>query len=186
MRTVILMRIIIFVLLMLSTIVSAQKMFSFDDIKALAEQGEAYAQYNLGVIHDSGNGVPENDAEAVKWYRLAAEQGFAYAQSNLGVMYANGDGVPENDAEAVKWYRLAAEQGFAAAQSNLALMYARGESVPENYLTAYVWMSVSAAQGNQVSKDNIEIFKKSLTNEQLAQGQTLASTCFESSFKDCP
>ena len=72
MRTVILMRIIIFVLLMLSTIVSAQ-IFDFDDIKALAEQGEAYAQYNLGVIHDSGNGVPEDDAEAVKWFLLAEE-----------------------------------------------------------------------------------------------------------------
>ena len=57
------------------------------------------------------SGVPKNDREAVKWYRLAAEQGVAAAQYNLGLMYDNGDGVPENDREAVKWYRLAAEQG---------------------------------------------------------------------------
>ena len=38
-------------------------------------------------------GVSEDDAEAVRWYRLAAEQGHASAQFNLGVMYARGEGV---------------------------------------------------------------------------------------------
>ena len=45
-------------------------------------------------MYSRGEGVPEDDAEAVRWYRLAAEQGFAAAQSNLGVMYDNGNGVP--------------------------------------------------------------------------------------------
>ena len=115
-----------------------------------------------------------------------ADQGNATAQRFLGVMYRNGIGVPENVAEAVKLYRLAAEQGYISAQYNLGVMYGNGEGVPESYLTAYVWWSVSAAQGHQRAKDNMAIVKKSLTNEQLAQGQTLASTCFESSFKDCP
>ena len=42
----------------------------------LAEQGQAGAQYNLGVIYASGAGVPQDDAEAARWYRLAAEQGY--------------------------------------------------------------------------------------------------------------
>jgi uncharacterized protein len=174
--------------LLLLLAVSCDQTSDFDDTKALAEQGEASAQYNLGIMYANGEGVPENDAEAVKWYRLAAEQGYALAQYNLGVMYANGEGVPENDAEAVKWYRLAAEQGEASAQYNLGVMYANGEGVPENYnyLTAYVWLSVSAAQGNQTAKDNIEIVKSLLTNEQVAQGQTLATKCLESNYKDCP
>ena len=45
-------------------------------------------------MYRKGEGVPENDAEAVKWYRLAAEQGGARAQSNLGFMYETGRGVP--------------------------------------------------------------------------------------------
>ena len=63
-------------------------------------------------MYDKGQGVPQDYAEAVKWYRLAAEQGDADAQYNLGVMYDNGQGVPQDYAEAVKWYRLAAEQGL--------------------------------------------------------------------------
>ena len=61
----------------------------------------------------------EDDAEAVRWYRLAAEQGDASAQYSLGVMYDFGRGVLEDDAEAVRWYRLAAEQGDADAQNRL-------------------------------------------------------------------
>ena len=101
-------------------------------------------------------------------------------------MYSTGIGIPENDAEAVKWFRLAAEQGYSQAQSNLGVMYAYGDGVPMNYLTAYVWMSVSAAQGNQNARGNIEVVKNELTSEQVAQGQVLASICFESNFKNCP
>ena len=88
-------------------------------ITAAAEKGEVWAQYNLGILYENGEGVPENDATAVKWYRKAAEQGIANAQYNLDVMYHSGRGVPEDDATAVKWYTKAAEQGDANAQSNL-------------------------------------------------------------------
>ena len=90
----------------------------------LAEQGNAVAQYNLGVMYENGRGVPQDDKTAVKWYRLSAEQGDAGAQSNLGVMYGNGQGVPQDDKTAVKWHRLAAEQGdasHAAAPGDVAL-----------------------------------------------------------------
>ena len=106
----------------------------------LAEKGVARAQFFMGYMYDLGFGVPEDNKEAVKWYRLAAEQGYARAktiiydlaekgvppalrilkadaekgvagaQFRLGRMYDFGFGVPEDDQEAVKWYRLAAKQ----------------------------------------------------------------------------
>ncbi len=68
--------------------------------------------------------MPQDDAEAVKWYRKAAEQGDADALCNLGLMHYHGRGVPQDFAETMKWYRLAAEQGFAEAQYKLGGMYA--------------------------------------------------------------
>ena len=59
-----------------------------------AEQGDGDAQFSLGLKYASGQGVPQNDVTAIKWFRLAAERGHADAQYNLGVMYHNGDGVP--------------------------------------------------------------------------------------------
>ena len=55
--------------------------------RPLAEQGDANAQYNLGVMYRNGEGVPEDDRQAAFWYRKAAEQGDASAQNNLGLMY---------------------------------------------------------------------------------------------------
>ena len=80
-----------------------------------AEQGIAEAQFILGAMYDNGRGVPQDDAEAAKWYRLAADQGQANAQFLLGVMYGQPGGLLENHAEAAKWYRRAAEQGTYGA-----------------------------------------------------------------------
>jgi uncharacterized protein len=85
----------------------------------LAEQGDAFAQNALGTMYDNGDGVPENDAEAVKWYRLAAEQGIATAQNNLGTMYAAGTGIPLNYIKAYMWYSLAKAQGNERAAENV-------------------------------------------------------------------
>jgi len=54
--------------------------------------------------------VPEDAAEAVRWYRLAADQGFAAAQYNLGTMYVRGRGVPEDVVTAHMWVSLAASR----------------------------------------------------------------------------
>ena len=77
----------------------------------LAEQGDAYAQGDLGYMYEFGYGVLKNDKTAVKWYTLAAEQGDAYAQGNLGVMYKYGEGVLTDIKRAYMWYNLASYNG---------------------------------------------------------------------------
>jgi len=98
--------------------------------RPLAEQGDASAQFNLGLMYAEGQGVPQDHAEAVKWYRRAAEQGHAGAQNNLGGMYAEGKGVLQDHAEAVKWFRRAAEQGFSPRpeQSRLHVRHGPGRA----------------------------------------------------------
>ncbi len=59
-------------------------------------------------MYANGSGVPQDDAEAVRWYRLAADQGVALAQYNLGLMYQFGSGVPQDDVQAHMWFNLAA------------------------------------------------------------------------------
>lgn len=77
-----------------------------------AEAGDAEAQFNLGVIYDTGDGVPQDYHEAAKWFSMAAEQGLAVAQHNLALMYARGEGVPLDYVLAYKWCNLAASQGY--------------------------------------------------------------------------
>jgi TPR repeat protein len=72
-------------------------------------------------MSENGEGVPETDKTAVKWFTLAAKQGDVNAQGYLGLMYQNGEGVLENDKTAVEWLTLAAKQGYAKAQYNLGI-----------------------------------------------------------------
>ena len=135
----------VLLILSISTQVAAQNTGqSLAELREAAKQGYARAQYNLGVMYAHGNGVPKDEAEAVRWYRRAAEQEYAYAQSDLGVMYATGRGVPKDEAEAVRWYRKAAEQGYAQAQYNLGLMYANGSGVPTDEAEAVRWYRKAA------------------------------------------
>jgi hypothetical protein len=78
------------------------------ELRPLAEQGVAEAQYKLGVLYLTGEGVLQNHAEAAKWLRKAAEQGYAPGQYNLARLYASGWGVPQDYVQAHMWYNLAA------------------------------------------------------------------------------
>jgi uncharacterized protein len=127
-------------------------------LRPLAEQGEANAQYNLGLMFDNGQGVPQDYATAVIWYRKAAEQGHAAAQYNLGLIFANGGrGAPQDYATAASWYRKAAERGNAAAQYNLGVMYAQGQGVSKDYAAAANWYRKAAEQGNAMAQYNLGV-----------------------------
>ena len=106
-------------------------------------------------MYFKGEGVPQNNEQAVHWYRLAAEQGQAAAQQALGYMYSNGEGVPEDDTRAVQWFRLAAEQGRAGAQNNLGLMHVNGEGVEQGYAKAMRWFRRAAEQGHAEAQANL-------------------------------
>ena len=86
--------------------------------KSLAENGDAFAQYNLGNMYRVGHGLWENDKTAVKWYTLAAEQGHASAQYFLGWMYADGEGVIQDNVRAHMWLNIAASSGDKDATHN--------------------------------------------------------------------
>ncbi|MDA7538297.1 sel1 repeat family protein, partial [Akkermansiaceae bacterium] len=60
-----------------------------------------------GSVYWKGEGVPEDKAESLKWYRKAADQGDAEAQFILGVAYGNGEGVPEDYIQSYMWINLA-------------------------------------------------------------------------------
>jgi TPR repeat protein len=158
---------------------------ALQELRPLAEQGNAPAQRGIGVMYNNGEGVLQDYAEAVNWFRLAAEQGDALAQYNLGIMYHNGEGVLQDDAEAVNWYRLAAEQGDAAAQNNLGLMYSNGEGVVQDAVLAHMWYNISGAIGAALGSENRGKIEQQMTREQVADAQVRARSCMSSDYQDC-
>ncbi|MDD9810157.1 MAG: tetratricopeptide repeat protein [Gammaproteobacteria bacterium] len=94
----------------------------YQECLQLAKQGDADAQFDLGVMYNEGSKVPRNHAQAARWFRKAAEQGHADAQAGLGWLYGMGRGVPQDYVEAYKWFSLGAAQGNESARSGIALM----------------------------------------------------------------
>ena len=90
------------------------------ELLAVAEAGDAEAQYKLGVIYENGQGVEDNCMAAARWYKLSAEQGYAKAQFNLALLYKSGLGVTRNLQTAKHWMEQAANANMPEAINALA------------------------------------------------------------------
>jgi uncharacterized protein len=148
--------------------------------RPLAQRGNAKAQEALGGMYARGEGVPQDKAEALAWFKMAdnertglkaynksdfatalrifrplADRRQVLAEYILGLMYANGQGVPQDLGKAMQWHRKAAEQGEAKAQFSVGIMYFKGLGVPVNRAEAFKWYSRAAAQGDPAAQYNL-------------------------------
>ncbi len=122
-----------------------------------AEEGDVGAQYSVAGLYKNGRGVARDEAEAVRWYRLAADEGYLWAQLNLAIMYENGQGVALDETEALRWYRLAAAQGDSYAQFCVGFMYENGQGgVAADVREAVRWYRLAAAQGDEDAIDALQ------------------------------
>jgi hypothetical protein len=92
---------------------------SLADLQKLADQGDAEAQYQMGVRYDEGESLPKNDTQAVQWFQRAAEQGHVDAQAHLGAYYWAGRGVHEDLSKAYMWSMIALAGGDENSKSRL-------------------------------------------------------------------
>ncbi len=107
----------------------------------------------FGVLYANGQGVPQDYAEAVKWYRKAAEQGVTEAQYNLGHIYSRGV--------------------FASPSGSFSL------SVSQDIVQAYMWFSLAASQGLSVAKLGRDDTANQMTPDQIAEAQRMAREWME-------
>ena len=105
-------------------------LFVFED---LASEGNAKAQYFLGVMYQNGEGVRQDYKKAFEWYERAALQGDAEAQHTLALIYENGTGVKQDFEKAREWHKKAALQGHTISKYFIGDMHINGEDVGKDY-----------------------------------------------------
>ena len=134
------------------------------------------------MYYTSVEGVPQNYAEAARWYRMAAEQGFARVQVQVWVyMYDTGRGVPQNDIEAVRWYRMAAKQGDGNGAGPISgVMYALGKGVPRDDVQAYASQNIDIAQSSDDEyRKFLELVAEDMTDSAITDAQSLSREYWE-------
>ena len=130
----------------------ASNNLSVENLKAQASQGDSNAQYQLGLLYQTGNGVEENIYQAIHWLTRAANANHVQAQYALAMLYRENASKPGDEQRAVNWYRRAAQAGNADAQYSLGLLYANGDMVTQDAELAKKWFRLSAEQGNMAAK----------------------------------
>jgi len=98
---------------------------SLDGLRRLAEQGDSVAQFAVGTHYATGEDVPQDYAEAVRWFSRAAEQGNVMAQTTLGTYFWAGRGVTADPAKAYFWWLVAEGGGDASLKDQMALVSSR-------------------------------------------------------------
>lgn len=141
-----------------------------------AKRGDVDAQFQLGTMFLTGQGVPEDHSEAMKWFIKAAQQGDARSKCSLGKMFYAGLGVGQSDTDAIKWFEDAANQGYVEAQFELGSML-------ESSKEASYWLEMAAEKGHvgaqfklgslyyQISRNRDKLCKESVKWIQKAAEQ---------------
>ena len=96
------------------------------ELKKAAENGDAEAQSQWGLLLATGDHVPQDVEEALSWLRKAAQQGEVTAMFNLGIILEKGLGCEASPEEAALWYWQAAEIGDTQAKMKLGTMLIKG------------------------------------------------------------
>jgi len=139
-----------------------------------AKKGNASAQTNLGTLYATGQGVPHDDIEAVKWFRKAASQGDIISQRNLGVHYAKGLGVQQNDKEAAKWFTMAAKQGDPLSQISIGIMYELGRGISKNPVVAWAWYTLAKRNGVETAQSYIDSIQEKMSSDEINVAKQIA------------
>lgn len=116
-------------------------------LQARANDGDADAQFALGVRHRDGIGVEPNYSTAADWFDRAAQQGHVPAQLGLGIMYRQGLGRPRDLDLAKLWLHAAARAGDPDAQKLLGEVYVDESAGVPDYFQAARWFREAAQQG---------------------------------------
>jgi TPR repeat protein len=119
---------------------------AFEWLQKAAEQGDARAQAEFGVMYKRGRGVDENFVQAFEWTMKAALQGDLEAQCNLADDYLEGSGVQQSDQNAYEWLQKASALGSARAQYGISLLYKEGKAVQQSDFQAFEWCRKAAEQ----------------------------------------
>jgi hypothetical protein len=132
---------------------------------ALSRQGNAEAEFGLGLLYDLGNGTPEDPETAFFWYKAAADAGLPAAEFNIAAMYDSGRGVAQSTENAALWYAKAAAHEHHRAQFDLGLLYERGEGVPRNPDAAAAWFRKSAEGGLPAAAARLKALTTAASNQ---------------------
>ena len=137
-------------------------------IRLSANQGLAAAQYRLAKLYESGIGVEQNLATAMRLLKQAANNGNRIAMHDYGHYFATGTAMDAPDfSAAANWFLKAAERGVLDSQFNLGVLYQEGSGVTKSLTDSYVWYAIAGAQGDELAVQRTQLLERQMSADEL-------------------
>ena len=150
-----------------------------------AVQGNAIAQYNLGLMYKDGVGVDKDINEALGWFILGSENGHMLSKYALGLLYYHGKGTSINFNKAMNLFLDASFMGHPASQINVGNMYYFGQGVSKNYPKAHMWWSFAKEKGVEAAFNNLTMIENKMSESQILEAQKLYNKCQKTTLPKC-
>jgi uncharacterized protein len=128
---------------------------AFRVLKMASDAGDSDAQVNLGYLYARGQGVAQNQQEALRLYLASAKQGNTEGMNAVGFKYRYGSGVAIDLPRAMHWFCRAAVSGDPRGLNNLGIVYHEGAGVPRDADEARRLWRQAAERGNPNAMANL-------------------------------
>lgn len=151
-------------------------MLDISGLQEKAQAGGAIAQYLLGGKYMQGDGVPKDDAVAVKLFAASAAQGLLPAKSVLASMFLAGQGVEQSDVIAYSLSLETAQKGDPQSQFMVGMLKFSGRGTTKDDVGAYAWMSTAAANGHGQAAQFADAIRQSLSASQVKEAEAMKLT----------
>lgn len=151
----------------------------------LAANGEAEAQYRLGLIYEQGLGTDVDFRAASNWYQQAAAQQSLPALAALSQLYLTGQGVIQDFKESLRLNEQAAQQGYAPSQHNLGVAHANGVGTFRDPIKAHMWFNLASANGYPAAASSRQRLASSMAQGEVLRAQDRAKQCMRKQYTNC-
>lgn len=140
-----------------------------------ADAGLRHCQWRLGVMLDTGDGIPISLDEAFSYLSASAQQDYPRAHSSLGLMYATGRGTPVDHNKSMDSYRTAARLGEPRGFFGIGALYNLGEGVAKDNLRSFAWFLVAHFQGDKQAQAAMDNLGKDFSEHDLTRAVEIAN-----------
>ena len=124
------------------------QIFRAEQLERLADAGDAYAQYIIGMAYRDGGLLIPDTVKAQKLLERTAEQDLDAAQYALGKLYLSDDADVHDSAKGIYWLKRSADNGNDFAAYRLGKEYLSGNNVSKDAAAAAEYLRQAANNGN--------------------------------------
>ena len=158
---------------------------AFYYLSLFAANGDARANYNLGVMYREGLGVDQDDVEALTYFIAAAEDGHMLGNYAVGLAFLRGRG-SDIDAEAALIYlEEATLLGHALSPLKMGQVYFEGKQIEKDVVTAHFWWSVARDRNAPGATEHLDRLSSHMTKEQKQQAKMRQQKCRTQTLRQC-